>query len=69
MPKDVDGFAVVALLRRLCSSPLVKLKETQQRELQSDIKNVEQSCFGAGAGKMSESDLRSIASKWLRSAT
>lgn len=69
MPKDVDGFAVVALLRRLYTSPLVKLKETQQLELQSDLKNVEQSCFGAGTGKMSESDLRNIASKWLRSAT
>ncbi len=69
MPKEVDGFAVVALLRRLCSSPLVRLKENQQRELQSDLKHVEQSCFGAGAGAMSETDLRNIASKWLRSAT
>ena len=69
MPKEVDGFAVVALLRRLCSSPLVKLKETQQSELQTDLKRVEAACFGASAGAMSETDLRAIASKWLRSAT
>ncbi|MDH4475486.1 MAG: hypothetical protein QE274_03350 [Verrucomicrobiaceae bacterium] len=69
MPKEVDGFAVVALLRRLCSSPLVKLKDTQQSELQSDLKRVEAACFGASAGALSETDLRAIASKWLRSAT
>lgn len=69
MPNEVDGFAVVALLRRLCSSPLVKLKETQRSELQNDLKRIEQSCFGANAGAMSESDLRTIASKWLRNAT
>lgn len=69
MPKEVDGFAVVALLRRLCSSPLVKLKETQQSELQTDLKRVEAACFGTSAGAMSETDLRAIASKWLLSAT
>ena len=68
MPQDVDGFAVVALLRRLCSSPLVHLKETQQSELQSDLKRVEAACFGASANAMSDTDLRAIASKWLRSA-
>jgi len=69
MPKEVDGFAVVALLRRLCSSPLVKLKDTQQSDLQTDLKRVEAACFGASASTMSETDLRAIASKWLRSAT
>ena len=69
MPKEVDGFAVVALLRRLCSSPLVKLKDTQQSELQTDLKRVETACFASSAGAMSETDLRAIASKWLRSAT
>jgi hypothetical protein len=67
MPKEVDGFAVVALLRRLCSSPLVKLKDTQQTDLQTDLKRVEAACFGASAGTMSETDLRAIASKWLSS--
>jgi hypothetical protein len=69
MPKEVDGFAVVALLRRLCSSPLIKLKETQQSDLQADLKRVEAACFGSSEGAMSENDLRAIATKWLRSAT
>jgi hypothetical protein len=68
MPADIDGFAVVALLRRLRTSPLVKLKDGQQQELQSDLKRVEQACFGASAGAMSEADLRTVASKWLRLA-
>lgn len=68
MPDVVDGFAVVALLRRLHTSPLVKLKEPQQKELQSDVKRVEQACFGSGDSTMSETDLRSLASKWLRLA-
>jgi hypothetical protein len=65
MPADVDGFAVVALLRRLRSSPLVNLKETQQLELQSDIQSLQQTCFGAESA-LQEDDLRKIASKWLR---
>ncbi len=69
MPKEVDGFAVVALLRRLCSSPLVKLKETQQSELQTDLKRVEAACFGSSAGAMSETDLRGVASKWLQAVS
>ncbi|MDB6140017.1 MAG: hypothetical protein JWO94_3089, partial [Verrucomicrobiaceae bacterium] len=69
MPKDLDGFAVVALLRRLRGSPLVKLQEPQREELQSDIHRVEQACFGAGsAASISEADLRDVATKWLRLA-
>ncbi|MGY8644227.1 MAG: hypothetical protein ACKVJU_24425 [Verrucomicrobiales bacterium] len=68
-PAEVDGFAVVALLRRLCTSPLVDLKEKQHQELQADLKKVEQACFGADDTAISESDLRSLASKWLRVAT
>ena len=69
MPGNVDGFAVVALLRRLGTSPLVQLKEPQHAELQSDLKRVEQACFGAGKSAMSETDLRNVASKWLRFAS
>jgi hypothetical protein len=69
MPKDVDGFAVVTLLRRLRTSPLVTLKEPEQQDLQRDIARVEQSCFGTGGGVMSETDLRGIASKWLQIAS
>lgn len=69
MPADVDGFAVVALLRRLRTSPLVQLGETQRQELQQDLQRVQQTCFGGNGSKMSEADLRSLAEKWLRAAT
>jgi hypothetical protein len=68
MPGDVDGFAVVALLRRLRTSPLVHLREPQRQELQQDLQRVQQSCFAAKEGAMSEADLRSVAEKWLRAA-
>ncbi|MGV3663110.1 MAG: hypothetical protein ACO1TE_23190 [Prosthecobacter sp.] len=68
MPAEVDGFAVVALLRRLRNSPQVKLKDAQKQELQSDLKRIEQECFGASK-PMPEADLRTIASKWLRCAS
>ncbi|MFT5412825.1 MAG: hypothetical protein ACI8XO_004203, partial [Verrucomicrobiales bacterium] len=68
MPTDIDGFAVVALLRRLRSSPLVDLKEEQQHELQSDLQSIQQTCFGAES-TLQEDDLRKIASKWLRCAS
>jgi hypothetical protein len=68
MPGEVDGFAVVALLRRMGASPLVKLREKQQQDLQQDLQRVQQACFGADGGAMSEADLRSIAQKWLRAA-
>jgi hypothetical protein len=68
MPAVVDGFAVVALLRRLRTSPLVKLPEPQQQELQQDLQRVQQSCFGANGGAMSEADLRGVVEKWLRMA-
>jgi hypothetical protein len=67
MPGDVDGFAVVALLRRLSKSELVKLKDNQRQELQCDVKRIEQS-FGA-SNAMPDADLRSITSKWLSRAT
>ena len=69
MPTEVDGFAVVALLRRLCTSPLVNLKDKQQQELEVDLKQVEQACFGADDAEISEPELRSLVSKWLRVAT
>ncbi len=68
MPGEVDGFAIVALLRRLRASPLVKPAEPEQQELQQDIQRGQQSCFGTSAVTMSETDLRSLAEKWLRTA-
>jgi len=68
MPADVDGFAVVALLRRLHTSPLVTLREPQRQELQQDLQRVQHTCFGSNGSKMTETDLRSLAEKWLRAA-
>ncbi|MFM8470988.1 MAG: hypothetical protein ACKODH_13670 [Limisphaerales bacterium] len=68
MPAEVDGFAVVALLRRLRTSPLVQLGAAQQQELQHDLQRVQQKCFGSQGSKMSEADLRTLAEKWLRAA-
>jgi hypothetical protein len=68
MPSEIDGFAVVALLRKLRSSPLVNLQEPQRQELQQDLQRVQQACFGSGSDEMSESHLREVAEKWLRVA-
>ena len=68
MPADVDGFAIVALLRRLHASPLVSLREPQRTELQQDLQRVQQTCFGGNGNAMSEADLRGLAEKWLRAA-
>jgi len=68
MPKDVDGFAVVTLLRRLDASPLVHLQEPERKELRQDLQRVQQACFGSGDDDMSESHLRDVAEKWLKAA-
>ena len=65
MPAAVDGFAVVALLRKLGASPLVRFTEAQQSELRQDIERVQAGCFG-GATTLAESDLKALADKWLR---
>lgn len=69
MPREVDGFSVIALLRRLRTSPLIHLQEPQRVELQQDLQRVQQACFGAKTGAMSEPDLRGVAEKWLRFAS
>ncbi|WP_395750670.1 hypothetical protein [Prosthecobacter sp.] len=68
MPAEVDAFSVVALLRRLRTSPQVKLKDSQKQELQSDLTRIEQQCF-TPTPSIPESDLRTIATKWLRCAS
>lgn len=65
LPASVDGFAVVALLRRLAASPLVKFSSAQQAEIKADIERVQTGCFG-GATTLSEADLKTLAEKWLR---
>jgi hypothetical protein len=65
LPAAIDGFSVVALLRKLGSSPLVKFTAAQQAELQQDIERLQTGCFG-GTATLSPADLKSIAEKWLR---
>ena len=65
LPASIDGFAVVALLRKLAASPLVRFTAAQKTELQQDIERVQSGCFG-GATTLSEADLKSLAEKWLR---
>jgi hypothetical protein len=65
LPAAIDGFAVVALLRKLAASPLVKFSSAQQAELKADIERVQTGCFG-GATTLSEADLKTLAEKWLR---
>ena len=65
LPSTIDGFAVVALLRKLGTSPLVKFTAGQKAELQQDIERVQAGCFG-GASTLSDADLKTLAEKWLR---
>jgi len=65
LPATIDGFAVVALLRKLGTSPLVKFNAAQKAELQLDIDRVQTGCFG-GTATLSPADLKTFAEKWLR---
>jgi hypothetical protein len=65
LPATIDGFAVVALLRKLGASPLVKFTAAQQAELRQDVERVQTGCFG-GASTLSEAELKALAEKWLR---
>ena len=65
LPATVDGFSVVALLRKLGASPLVKFTPVQKAELQQDIERVQTGCFG-GTTTLSPADLKTVAEKWLR---
>jgi hypothetical protein len=65
LPATVDGFSVVALLRKLGTSPLVKFTAAQNAELQQDIERVQTGCFG-GTTTLSPADLKTVAEKWLR---
>jgi hypothetical protein len=66
MPARVDGFVVVQLLRRLGSSHLVRLTETQRAHLQGEIERIEGVCFGSHGSGLSEDELRGVARKWLQ---
>ena len=65
LPATIDGFVVVALLRKLGTSPLVKFTAAQRADLQQDIERVQTGCFG-GTATLSSVDLKTVAEKWLR---
>lgn len=67
LPTEIDGFAVVRLLRALNASELVRLSEKQRAELQADVEQLQQTCFRNGSD-LPESDLRAVAQKWLRAS-
>jgi hypothetical protein len=69
MPSEIDGFAIVQLLRALGSSDLVRLTSAQQTEMSRDIKEIQSNCFGTnGQEPVSQDELRRLARKWLRAA-
>ena len=68
LPAQVDGFVVVQLLRRLGSSDLVRLTDTERANMLREIERIETACFGANGSGLSEDDLRNAARKWLQAA-
>jgi hypothetical protein len=69
MPPELDGFAVVQLLRSLGGSELVRLSSPQKTEMMQDMRRIEASCFaGNGQNEISKDELRRVARKWLRAA-
>jgi hypothetical protein len=68
LPDEVDGFAVVRLLRALKSSELVRLTSKQQAEIQAEIERLQHTCFRSTGTTLSETELRAVAQKWLRVA-
>ncbi|MFT5126985.1 MAG: hypothetical protein ACI8W8_000584 [Rhodothermales bacterium] len=68
MPKEVDPFVVVRLLRSLSLSELVNFSAEQRAGLRQEIKRIESVCFDPSQTPLPESDLKSTASKWLKAA-
>ena len=68
MPRQVDGFTVVRLLRALAASPLVHLSDVRQQQLQLEIQRIQADCFDDDGQPLSESELRDVARRWLKAA-
>jgi len=69
LPAEIDGFAVVQLLRALNGSELVRLSTAQRSEMQQDLQRIQAACFGSnGSAGITENELRQLAKKWLRTA-
>jgi hypothetical protein len=68
MPKEIDGFVTVQLLRALGGSELVRLSTRQREELRQEMCHIQTACFGKNGSEISEEELRRVAKKWLRIA-
>ncbi len=69
MPKKIDGFVAVQLLRSLGASDLVRLSAAQRAEMQQEIRRIQDACFSSnGHGTISEDELRKVTRKWLKIA-
>jgi hypothetical protein len=69
LPREIDGFVVVQLLRALAASELVRLSSAQRSEMQQDLDRIQASCFGDNGHRgLSDDELRLVARKWLRVA-
>ena len=64
LPEALHGFSVVALLRRILSSDMVNLSSAQRIDIKQDIAKIEHACFN-GVDSMSETELKSLAMKWV----
>ncbi|MCE9606291.1 MAG: hypothetical protein K8U03_15450 [Planctomycetia bacterium] len=69
MPREATPFAVVTLLHRIQTSPEARLTEPQRSDLRREIKALEKSSFATDAGSRSAPDLKSLADRWIRTAS
>jgi hypothetical protein len=67
-PREASPFAVASLLHRIHSSPAAKLTDSQRAELQREIDTLERASFAPESQPRSESDLRTLAERWVRTA-
>jgi hypothetical protein len=67
-PREASPFAVASLLHRIRNSPAARLTDSQRSELEREINSLEQSSFAPESKPRTESDLQSLAARWVRTA-
>lgn len=67
-PREASPFAVASLLHRIRNSATARLTDSQRAELDREINSLEQASFAPEAKPRSESDLQSLATRWVRTA-
>jgi hypothetical protein len=66
VPARLTPFSLVAFLRRVQREFAAKLDEASRASLQSQIREIEATCFSSTAPAAGAPDLEAIARKWLR---